>query len=188
MLAPSNPLRRDTQERDAARGRYSHISTDAFSDDFYNHGGASRHASRWGVLAAAPVGLYKASVTRFGRRRGPAMLGVCCMVLVLTALAFHGRFVSAKRSWPLLGATSSVVFPKEQLRKIWEWEIMSGHYPSTRASEWDASDYAVLLVLIKYSCNCLQSQPRSGSRQRRTTLLCRRARRSNTPQPRTGVS
>lgn len=129
MLAPSNPLgRRDTQER----GRYSHISTDAFSDDLYHH---HRHAPRWAVLYAAPVGVYKASVTRFGRRRGPAMLVACVLVLVLTALAFHGRFVSAKRSWPLLGATSTVVFEREQLRKIWEWEILSGHYPSTRASE-----------------------------------------------------
>ncbi|EIW64317.1 uncharacterized protein TRAVEDRAFT_138986 [Trametes versicolor FP-101664 SS1] len=129
MLAPSNPLgRRDTQER----GRYSHISTDAFSDDNYRDG-AHRHAPRWTLLYAAPVGVYKASVTKFGRRRGPAMLGACVLVLVLTALAFHGRFVSAKRSWPLLGATSTVVFERDQLRKIWEWEILSGHYPSTRA-------------------------------------------------------
>ncbi|KAI0639697.1 hypothetical protein C8Q77DRAFT_1069629 [Trametes polyzona] len=125
------PTRRDTH--DGARGRYSHISTDAFSDDLYHHDGGPRRALRWATLAAAPVGLYKASVTRFGRRRGPALLGACCLVLVLTALAFHSRFLSERRSWPLLGATSSVVFEREDLRRIWEWEIASGHYPSTRA-------------------------------------------------------
>ncbi|KAI0375296.1 hypothetical protein BV20DRAFT_960400 [Pilatotrama ljubarskyi] len=129
MVSHSPAPRRDAH--DASRGRYSHISTDAFSDDFY-HAASSRRRSPWAALAAAPVGLYKTSVARFGRRRGPALLCFCCLALILTSLAFHSRFVSKRRSWPLVGGASTVVFGKEQLRKIWEWEILSGHYPSSR--------------------------------------------------------
>ncbi|KAI9060592.1 hypothetical protein FKP32DRAFT_1595337 [Trametes sanguinea] len=125
-----SPPRRDAHDA-ATRGRYSHISTDAFSDDPFaslRRGSSSRFAQ----LTALPVGVYKTSVTRFGRRRGPALLCFCCLALVLTTLAFHGRYVSGKRKWPLVGGASTVVFDREQLRKIWEWEILSGHYPSTR--------------------------------------------------------
>ncbi|KAH9846814.1 hypothetical protein C2E23DRAFT_788496 [Lenzites betulinus] len=127
---PTLSARRDTT--DGARGRYSHISTDAFSDDFYHT--PARRGPRWAaVLTAAPAGLYKASTARFGRRRGPALLGVACVLLVLAALAVHGRFLSARRTWPFVGAASTVVFERRHLRRIWEWEIASGHYPSTRA-------------------------------------------------------
>ncbi|KAI8980720.1 hypothetical protein BD414DRAFT_420375 [Trametes punicea] len=124
----------------SSRGRYSHISTSSFGDDPFYHPSSSSSSfsafrygsSRFAVLAAVPAGLYKASVTRFGRRRGPALLCFCCLALVLTTLAFHGRFASGARRWPFVGRGSTVVFEREQLRKIWEWEILSGHYPSTR--------------------------------------------------------
>ena len=126
-----------TSSQDASRGRYSHINADSLNGDPFHHSPSSfRPGSRMALLAAAPVGLYKASVTRFGRRRGPALLCFCCLVLFLTSFAFHSRFVSKARRWPGMRGTSTVVFGTEQLRKIWEWEILSGHYPSTRPSEW----------------------------------------------------
>ncbi|KAH9898108.1 hypothetical protein C8Q73DRAFT_683677 [Cubamyces lactineus] len=125
-----------TSSQDASsRGRYSHINADSLNGDPFHHSSSSspfRPGSRMALLAAAPVGLYKASVTRFGRRRGPALLCFCCLVLFLTSFAFHSRFVSKARRWPGMRGTSTVVFGTEQLRKIWEWEILSGHYPSTR--------------------------------------------------------
>ncbi|KAI0652142.1 hypothetical protein C8Q79DRAFT_897307 [Trametes meyenii] len=123
----SHPPRR---EAEGSRGRYSHISTDAFTDDFYP---SPRHATRWGALAAAPANLYKTSVVRFGRRRGPALLCFCCFALLLSAFALTGRLVSKAGRWPFVGGADTVVFGTEELRKIWEWEILSGHYPSTRA-------------------------------------------------------
>ncbi|KAI0778474.1 hypothetical protein BD413DRAFT_509566 [Trametes elegans] len=128
MASHSHPPRRDAH--DGARGRYSHISTDAFTEDFYP---PRRGVTRWaGALAAAPAGVYKASVARFGRRRGPALLGLCGFALVLATFVLHSRFVAERRSWPLVGAASTVVFGREQLRKIWEWEILAGHYPSVQ--------------------------------------------------------
>ncbi|KAI0721355.1 hypothetical protein C8T65DRAFT_705366 [Cerioporus squamosus] len=116
---------------DDARGRYSHISTDSFSDEFYH--GPRRASSRLAALAVYPTGIYKASVTRFGRRRGPALLCFCCLALFVTTFTFHRRFVSKERAWPApFRRAQAVAFGPEELKKIWEWEVLSGHYPSTR--------------------------------------------------------
>ncbi len=119
---------------DDARGRYTHISTDSFSDDFYH--GPRRASSRLAALTTYPTGIYKASVTRFGRRRGPALLCFCCLALFVTTFAFHRRFLSKQKAWPApFGSAHSVAFGPEELKKIWEWEVLSGHYPSTRPGE-----------------------------------------------------
>ncbi|TBU45217.1 hypothetical protein BD309DRAFT_956637 [Dichomitus squalens] len=116
--------------RDDARGRYSHISTDSFSDEFYY---TSRRGGRWAALSTIPSGVYKMSVVKFGRRRGPALLCFCCLALLLSTFALHRRLVSDDKAWPVpWGKSKSVVFDREQLRRIWDWEIRSGHYPSTR--------------------------------------------------------
>ena len=131
--------------RDDARGRYSHISTESFSDEFYH---TSKRGGRWAALTAFPAGVYKLSVARFGRRRGPALLCFCCLALLLSTFALHKRFVSGEKTWPVpWGKSKSVVFDKEQLRKIWDWEVRAGHYPSTRPSESCFSFVRSLLVL-----------------------------------------
>ena len=64
------------------------------------------------------------------------------MVIVLgivtclwTVFALAKRFGSQEKQWPtILPNDSTLVFQREDLRKIWEWEIASGHYPSSRKS------------------------------------------------------
>ena len=69
------------------------------------------------------------------------LLGVCCLALILSTLALHRRFISHVRVWPWpWGNTHAAVFGPEEVRKIWEWEVLSGHYPSTRSSEYDKFD------------------------------------------------
>ena len=135
MLSNANANTHPPRPRgDDARGRYTHINTDSFSEEFY-HGSPRRAPSRLAALSAYPVGIYKASVTRFGRRRGPALLCFCCLALFFTTFAFHKRFVSKQRTWPVpFRSAQAVAFGPEELRKIWEWEVLSGHYPSTRPS------------------------------------------------------
>ncbi|KAI1793848.1 hypothetical protein LXA43DRAFT_971513 [Ganoderma leucocontextum] len=116
--------------RDDARGRYSHTNPDPFSDEFYH---AWRRTGRLAALTALPTGIYKMSVTRFGRRRGPTLLCFCCLAFLLSMYALHQRFVSGYKAWPVpWRGSKSVVFGRDELRKIWDWEVRSGHYPSTR--------------------------------------------------------
>ena len=90
---------------------------------------------RLNLPVPVPPRVYNAAVNRFGRKRG-------CMVIVLgivtclwTVFALAKRFGSQEKQWPtILPNDSTLVFQREDLRKIWEWEIASGHYPSSRKS------------------------------------------------------
>ncbi|KAG8896346.1 hypothetical protein FRB99_008932 [Tulasnella sp. 403] len=74
--------------------------------------------------------------TKFGRKRANAVAW-----LVVGALAWlffsllRGVFYWGHRPrWttPIIGDPPTLVYGREDLRRIWEWEIASGHYPSTR--------------------------------------------------------
>ncbi len=131
MLAHTPPLPSPPRSRDSSRPRYSRSSSESFSDEFYH---PPRRTARWGAFSW-PVGLYKASVSRFGRRRGPILLCFCCVVLLFTTYAVLRRFLCAEKSWPRpFERPPPPVFGKEDVRRIWEWEIRAGHYPSRRPS------------------------------------------------------
>jgi len=76
---------------------------------------------------------HQLATARFGRRRG---------LLVLVSLAaMVGFFIySATKRISQVGTridmglrdASTLVYEREDLQKIWEWEIASGHYPSNR--------------------------------------------------------
>ncbi len=124
-----------TRTRDHPRGRYSdsHTSPEPFSDEFYR---TRRRGGRLAMLTTLPTNVYKASVAKFGRRRGPALLCFCCLALLLSTYTLHQRFVSSHRAWPgPWRGSKAAVFGRDELRKIWDWEVRSGHYPSTRPSE-----------------------------------------------------
>ena len=78
--------------------------------------------------------------SRYSRRRGLvtsclAFLAVCFVVHVLV-----NRFGSRTRDWPKFpGDPPTLVFTREDLQRIWKWEVESGHYPSGRKSKF--SDY-----------------------------------------------
>ncbi|KAI0936653.1 hypothetical protein AcV5_004738 [Taiwanofungus camphoratus] len=85
-------------------------------------------------MAPNPSRLHQFSVTRFGRRRGPLILCVGFIFAIFTVFALHKRFATQEKSWPTLspGDPSTLVFRREDVRRIWEWEIAAGHYPSSR--------------------------------------------------------
>ncbi|KAJ7129001.1 hypothetical protein C8R43DRAFT_896987 [Mycena crocata] len=72
---------------------------------------------------------YVAAVARFGRMRGALVLFVGFTAFCFTVFAFVKRFGSTGRKWPG-GESPTLVFKREDLGRIWRWEIASGHYPS----------------------------------------------------------
>lgn len=72
-------------------------------------------------------------MSRYGRKRGCGLLLFGVIALLWTVFALSKRFGSADKSWPPpFQKDTTLVFQREDLRKIWEWEIASGHYPSSR--------------------------------------------------------
>jgi WD repeat and SOF domain-containing protein 1 len=66
----------------------------------------------------------------YGRRVGRKQSGLllCLFVLLIGCIFF--ALVKYFRH----GSRRTVVFGRENLQKIWKWEIASGHHPSTRQS------------------------------------------------------
>ena len=119
--------------RDNPRAGYPLTSPEPFGDDFYH---TRRPTGRLAMLTTLPAKVYKASVVKFGRRRGPALLCFCCLALLLSTYALHQRFTSTHKAWPGPWRSSKAeVFGRDEWEKIWDWEVRSGHYPSTRPSE-----------------------------------------------------
>lgn len=142
-----------------SRTRLAGHGTSSFSDEFYH---APRRNSRWALLSA-PVVVYKVTVSRFGRRQGPVLLCLCCLALFLTSYVFHRRYLSSDKAWPSpFRRPNTVVFEKEELRKIWEWEVWSGHYPSTRPSECLHVLYDCVTALAEHvATSCSPSRDRA---------------------------
>jgi DDB1- and CUL4-associated factor 13 len=64
---------------------------------------------------------------------GVLFLLVLLVVFIVLTLAKH---VGEKREWTmLLSDPPTLVFRREDLQRIWNWEIESGHYPSSQKSE-----------------------------------------------------
>ncbi|KAI0090758.1 glycosyltransferase family 32 protein [Irpex rosettiformis] len=75
--------------------------------------------------------LQHSSSRRFGRRRGTAifLLGILCFLYFV--FASHRRFAHGDKSWPTpFPDPSTLVYKREHLQRIWEWEVAAGHYPS----------------------------------------------------------
>ncbi|KAI0788643.1 hypothetical protein C8Q75DRAFT_807845 [Abortiporus biennis] len=85
------------------------------------------------LLAPNPSRLHQFSVTRFGRRKGPILLCIGLITAFYLLFAFHKRFGTEDKTWPtpFPGDPSTLVYRREDLQRIWEWEIAAGHYPSS---------------------------------------------------------
>ncbi|KAL5518866.1 hypothetical protein ACEPAH_549 [Sanghuangporus vaninii] len=80
-----------------------------------------------------PPRLYHSTVSRFGRKRGCLIILLCVLSALWTVFALAKRFGTVEKEWPtVFQPDSTLIFQREDLRKIWEWEIASGHYPSSR--------------------------------------------------------
>ena len=87
------------------------------------------------LLAPNIARLHQSSVARFGRRRGTLLLLLGFLSTFYLIFAIHKRFGTEERSWPTpisLGEPSSLVYRREDLQRIWEWEVAAGPYPSSR--------------------------------------------------------
>lgn len=79
---------------------------------------------------------HQTSVARFGRKKGPAVLAFTVFAFVFSLFALAKRFGGEEKKWPTasFGSPSTLVFGREELQRIWNWEIQSGHYPSGQKS------------------------------------------------------
>ncbi|KAJ7706290.1 hypothetical protein B0H17DRAFT_1036612 [Mycena rosella] len=80
-----------------------------------------------------PRRIHQFSVSRFGRKRGFAVMVFAFAAMVFTTFALAKRFATEEKTWPVFtGDPPTLVFQREDLIGIWKWEISSGHYPSRR--------------------------------------------------------
>lgn len=59
---------------------------------------------------------------------------MCLVAAVYTVFALHKRFATEEKTWPtppIFSDPTTLVFRREDVQKVWEWEIAAGHYPST---------------------------------------------------------
>jgi|ERR1700722_2113335 len=83
-----------------------------------------------------PGSIHQITITRYGRKRGSLILCFVILALVFTVFALAKRFGTQTKKWPTLSPADppTLVFRREDLQRIWKWEIASGHYPSRQAS------------------------------------------------------
>lgn len=91
---------------------------------------------RINVVLPLPPNIYYSTVQRFGRRRAFSIFLGTLMVIIWTLLTVRRHSGTPQNQWPLRTKDdpSTLVFAREDLRRVWEWEIASGHYPSSRKS------------------------------------------------------
>jgi WD repeat and SOF domain-containing protein 1 len=78
--------------------------------------------------------LYSSSVLKYGRKLASLLFLLAFLILVFVAFALTKRFGTRAKKWPRIVDPSTLIFEREDLRRIWEWEVTSGHYPSRRPS------------------------------------------------------
>lgn len=85
-----------------------------------------------------PPRLYHEVIARYGRKRGCLMIVLSAIALLWIIFALLMRFGTKEKQWPTpFQSDTTLVFQRDDLRRIWEWEIESGHYPSSRKSKLD---------------------------------------------------
>jgi WD repeat and SOF domain-containing protein 1 len=89
------------------------------------------------VFFLNPRRLHDFSMTRFGRKRGSLILCLSISCLIFFAFALAKRFGTHAKQWPtpFTGDPPTLVYKREDLQRIWQWEVTSGHYPSRQRSE-----------------------------------------------------
>lgn len=75
------------------------------------------------------------------RRRGVLSLILMTILAIFTIFSLHKRFATRNKSWPEIigGPPPTLVYGRSDLRRIWLWEIASGHYPSTKSCAYGIS-------------------------------------------------
>ncbi|KAH8102530.1 hypothetical protein BXZ70DRAFT_890445 [Cristinia sonorae] len=87
------------------------------------------------LMAPNPLRLLQASISRFGRTWGPIVLVFSLVATAYAVFALHNTFATEGKTWSTpfpLGEPPTLVFRREDLQRIWEWEVAAGHYPSSQ--------------------------------------------------------
>ncbi|KAF8314986.1 hypothetical protein DL93DRAFT_2097006 [Clavulina sp. PMI_390] len=94
--------------------------------------GNARAGPRVRLCLPAPILQYLRR--RPARRRGIISYIILGIVAILLVFSLGKRFATRNKSWPeiIAGPPPTLVYGRSDLRRIWLWEIASGHYPSTR--------------------------------------------------------
>jgi DDB1- and CUL4-associated factor 13 len=89
------------------------------------------------LLFLNPRRLHQSSVSRFGQLKGSLILSLGFLGFLFFIFALAKRFGTPERKWPrlLLGDPPTLIYRREDLQRIWQWEIASGHYPSHSPSK-----------------------------------------------------
>ena len=81
------------------------------------------------------------------------MLFLAVLAFVYFIFAVNRRFGSDDKSWSVsFPDPSTLVYRREDIQRIWEWEIAAGHYPSGRRSTRSYS-YIATSLLIRLFCS-----------------------------------
>jgi len=118
-------------EKPSLRTRPNHWTT-----TYHFHIPGSRRGRRLRIVVPLPRNIYHSAVHRWGQKRILVLLLGACFFVLWTLLSLKKR--PPPNPWPMTppstGEESSLVFAREDLQRVWEWEIASGHYPSSRKS------------------------------------------------------
>jgi WD repeat and SOF domain-containing protein 1 len=99
------------------------------------------------ILVPNVVSFPELRSLRVRRTRAPVLCFACLaliMMVILVSRAHESRKWS--ENWPPSnGDSSTLVFRREDLQRIWKWEIASGHYPSRQTSTWPTYIFHALL-------------------------------------------
>ena len=84
-----------------------------------------------------PRRIHQSSISRFGTVKGSVILCLSFLWFCFFIFALAKRFGTREKKWPrpFLGDPPTLVYGREDLQRIWQWEIASGHYPSRRPSK-----------------------------------------------------
>lgn len=93
---------------------------------------------------------------RLARRRAPWLISFTCLAMLITIILVSRRR-PAQHSWEPPSTDSNeqptLVFRREDLKRIWTWEIASGHHPSRRSSmSYNSSTMVSGLICAHSSC------------------------------------
>ena len=86
--------------------------------------------------------LHQVTLSHFSRRRSTLVLLFAFVSMTFIIFAIAQRFRTEEKQWsaPFIpGEPPTLVFGREDLQKIWQWEVQSGHYPSRRDSRFFSS-------------------------------------------------
>jgi len=83
-----------------------------------------------------PQRLYHFSRVRLGRKRTAVLFCFAVCFILLFLLSTGRRIKNNTSKWikPFIRRKSTLVYKREDIQRIWQWEVSSGHFPSRAQS------------------------------------------------------